>query len=546
MPTQIAQMEMDQPVELIQPLQEEQQDSGEVMDIDVQQGSAGPLSSAAAPATTEPASAQSLATAQATEQSVEGGSEGKQESSTRTESLAQDPESAIKFLVPNYLAGSLIGKKGATIKDIQLKTSCMVRIATSGMYYPGTMERAVLVAGDVEGVKKACSLILHTLHVPDNNESGCAKLVSQEKADTVEVTQRMLIPLTAGGLVIGRKGANITALLEASGAKVALGQKADVKVHERLVTVQGKLTAANKAVEMLVDKLMEEPVLSRFANLSVNYRGHGSSQSKASMAAGIAPAPLPYQRVPRGGSPPPEEDSDAGATSDSASVAPTTPATAAAGPAPAVPTVAAAPSPLALPAVVGVSATSSPATSAAGRRVASPPRFPSPARTARGARGGGRVAVRGYGSGGVGSNRFHPQQYRQQPMHQQQQPHRHQQHQQPHRHQQHQQHQRFPMSPARITPPPPPQMQMPQQPQPGSMMVSLPMGPGGMMMPGPMQMGPMGPISHGSVQPVYPMAYAGGPAGAVYHPAGVQAAPPMPGPVATVGGDGQPRGYASM
>lgn len=29
-----------------------------------------------------------------------------------------DPESAIKFLVPNYLAGVLIGKKGATIKDV--------------------------------------------------------------------------------------------------------------------------------------------------------------------------------------------------------------------------------------------------------------------------------------------------------------------------------------------------------------------------------------------------------------------------------------------
>lgn len=29
----------------------------------------------------------------------------------------------------------------------------MVRIATSGMYYPGTMERAVLVAGEIDGVK---------------------------------------------------------------------------------------------------------------------------------------------------------------------------------------------------------------------------------------------------------------------------------------------------------------------------------------------------------------------------------------------------------
>lgn len=37
--------------------------------------------------------------------------------------------------------------------QIQLKASCMVRIATSGMYYPGTMERAVLVAGEIDGVK---------------------------------------------------------------------------------------------------------------------------------------------------------------------------------------------------------------------------------------------------------------------------------------------------------------------------------------------------------------------------------------------------------
>lgn len=56
----------------------------------------------------------------------------------------------------------------------------------------------------------------------------------------------MLIPLTAGGLIIGRKGANIAALLEASSAKVTLGQKAEVKANERLVTIQGTLTAATK------------------------------------------------------------------------------------------------------------------------------------------------------------------------------------------------------------------------------------------------------------------------------------------------------------
>ncbi|CAM9357621.1 unnamed protein product [Ectocarpus sp. 12 AP-2014] len=351
MPTQIAHMEMDQPVELIyQQEDDEQRSNSEVMDVEEvqQQHHQQHQSATTTPAAEEPPSPAAVPTDDA---GAESGSESRHD--TRQESLAQDPDSAIKFLVPNFQAGSLIGKKGATIKDIQLKASCMVRIATSGMYYPGTMERAVLVAGETEGVKQACGLILHTLHVPDNNESGCAKLVSQEKAEAIEVTQRLLIPLTAGGLVIGRRGANIAALLAASGAKVTLGQKADVKVHERLVTVQGKLTSATKAVEMLVDKLVEEPVLSRFANLSVNYRGHGSSHSKAAMAAGIVPAPLPYQRAPRDPSTPQKAASDAGTEPDTAAAAAAaaSPAAAAAAASP----VAAAASPVVTPVMIGSS-----------------------------------------------------------------------------------------------------------------------------------------------------------------------------------------------
>lgn len=57
MPTQIAQMEMDQPVELIQPIQEEQQgSSGEAtMDVEVEAASApeGEAAAAAAPAAGE-------------------------------------------------------------------------------------------------------------------------------------------------------------------------------------------------------------------------------------------------------------------------------------------------------------------------------------------------------------------------------------------------------------------------------------------------------------------------------------------------------------
>lgn len=37
--------------------------------------------------------------------------------------------------------------------------------------------------------QKACGLILHTLHVPNNNESGCAKMVGPDQAETIDITQ---------------------------------------------------------------------------------------------------------------------------------------------------------------------------------------------------------------------------------------------------------------------------------------------------------------------------------------------------------------------
>lgn len=49
----------------------------------------------------------------------------------------------------------------------------------------------------------------------------------------------------------------------------------------------------HQATEMLVDKLREEPATSRFANMSVNYRGQGS-YSQAAAGAGVATSSRPF------------------------------------------------------------------------------------------------------------------------------------------------------------------------------------------------------------------------------------------------------------
>lgn len=67
----------------------------------------------------------------------------------------------------------------------------MVRIATSGMYYPGTMERAVLVAGEIDGVKVGAQffflqILLHMLYMYNVYDEGitCVAVIEERKSNT--------------------------------------------------------------------------------------------------------------------------------------------------------------------------------------------------------------------------------------------------------------------------------------------------------------------------------------------------------------------------
>eukprot|EP00611_Tribonema_gayanum_P024747 TRINITY_DN5517_c0_g1_i2.p1 TRINITY_DN5517_c0_g1~~TRINITY_DN5517_c0_g1_i2.p1 ORF type:complete len:187 (+),score=44.22 TRINITY_DN5517_c0_g1_i2:145-705(+) len=54
------------------------------------------------------------------------------------------PPCALKLLVSNNMAGSLIGKAGQTIQNVQLQSGAVVKVSTSGMYLPGTQVRTLL------------------------------------------------------------------------------------------------------------------------------------------------------------------------------------------------------------------------------------------------------------------------------------------------------------------------------------------------------------------------------------------------------------------
>ncbi|KAG5185231.1 hypothetical protein JKP88DRAFT_289334 [Tribonema minus] len=199
------------------------------------------------------------------------------------------PPCALKLLVSNNMAGSLIGKAGQTIQNVQLQSGAVVKVSTSGMYLPGTQDRVVLVTGDLPRVKAACALVLHTVH-EQGRDRDCgvpAPLDIGTERDALEVTQRLLIPASAGGLVIGRGGSNIKGLSESSGARVSLSQKQTSPSSERVVTIGGSLGACRLCIDMLLDTLKREPAAAVYTNLSVNY---AHPPAGAAAAAGAAPS----------------------------------------------------------------------------------------------------------------------------------------------------------------------------------------------------------------------------------------------------------------
>ncbi|CBJ29906.1 conserved unknown protein [Ectocarpus siliculosus] len=169
------------------------------------------------------------------------------------------PKFALKVLVPGITAGCLIGKGGKIINQIQTNTNTRVKLSQKNEFFPGTHDRVALVQGEQPTlVAEAVAEMLRRLReaarptpqapfmgggVPYSTVHegyGSGGLDGPHGRDA-QVTIRLLVPLAAGGLIIGRGGETIKAIGARTGARVILaGKDADVAgvPSERLCSIQ--------------------------------------------------------------------------------------------------------------------------------------------------------------------------------------------------------------------------------------------------------------------------------------------------------------------
>lgn len=86
---------------------------------------------------------------------------------------------------------------------------------------------------------------------------------------------KILVPNSTAGMIIGKAGNYISQIKEDSSAYVQISQKSkEMNLPERCVTVAGDLSQVKKAVEMILQKIIDDPQSGSCPNISyADYRG---------------------------------------------------------------------------------------------------------------------------------------------------------------------------------------------------------------------------------------------------------------------------------
>ncbi|KAG6829388.1 hypothetical protein H0H92_004656 [Tricholoma furcatifolium] len=154
----------------------------------------------------------------------------------------------LRALVNTKDAGVIIGKAGKNVADLREQTGVKAGVTK---VIPGVHDRVLTVAGSVEAVAKAYTLIISQLvaAVPTPVTSS---------PSTTHTAIRLLISHNLMGTIIGRNGLKIKAIQDASGARMVASKDMLPQSTERIVEVQGSPESIGRAIEEIGKCLLED------------------------------------------------------------------------------------------------------------------------------------------------------------------------------------------------------------------------------------------------------------------------------------------------
>ncbi|SCV74236.1 BQ2448_6668 [Microbotryum intermedium] len=152
----------------------------------------------------------------------------------------------MRALIVTQDASIIIGKGGKNVNEIRDKSGSKITITET---IPGNPERIMVIAGPLDAVSKAFGLIVRRI----NDEPFETPSVPGSRA----VTIRFIIPNARMGSVIGKGGAKIKEIQEASGARLQASEAMLPASTERVLSVSGVADAIHIAVYYIGTILQE-------------------------------------------------------------------------------------------------------------------------------------------------------------------------------------------------------------------------------------------------------------------------------------------------
>lgn len=152
----------------------------------------------------------------------------------------------LRVLVPTQFVGAIIGKEGATIRNITKQTHSKIDIHRKENACAA--EKPITIHSTPEGCSNACRTIM--------------EIMQKEALDTKfteEIPLKILAHNNFVGRLIGKEGRNLKKIEQDTGTKITISPLQDLTLYnpERTITIKGAIEACASAEEEVMKKIRE-------------------------------------------------------------------------------------------------------------------------------------------------------------------------------------------------------------------------------------------------------------------------------------------------
>nr|XP_038963482.1 insulin-like growth factor 2 mRNA-binding protein 3 isoform X2 [Rattus norvegicus]XP_038963483.1 insulin-like growth factor 2 mRNA-binding protein 3 isoform X2 [Rattus norvegicus] len=152
----------------------------------------------------------------------------------------------LRLLVPTQFVGAIIGKEGATIRNITKQTQSKIDVHRKEN--TGAAEKSITILSTPEGTSAACKSILEIMHKE-----------AQDIKFTEEIPLKILAHNNFVGRLIGKEGRNLKKIEQDTDTKITISPLQELTLYnpERTITVKGNVETCAKAEEEIMKKIRE-------------------------------------------------------------------------------------------------------------------------------------------------------------------------------------------------------------------------------------------------------------------------------------------------